>query len=121
MDRFRWAERHDGLIDTATATAAGQTKRQIARDRKSGKLRTLRRGVSVVGGAPPSWRQAVRAVLLSNPDRVAASHWTAVPLLGGTVDSTIEKIHVITDLEHQVVLEGVTCHRSGLIEDGDLV
>jgi hypothetical protein len=121
MDRFRWAERHDGLIDSATATAAGQTKRQIAHDRKSGKLRTLRRGVSVVGGAPPSWRQAVRAVLLSHPDRVAASHWTAVPLLGGTADSTIEQIHVITDLEHQVMLEGVTCHRSGLLEEGDLV
>ena len=68
MDRFRWAERHDGLITNDTARAAGQTKRQLERDRKAGRLRKVRRGVSVVNGAPPTWRQAVRAVLLSHAE-----------------------------------------------------
>ncbi len=74
-----------------------------------------------MNGAPPTWRQAVRAVLLSNEGRVAASHWTAVTLLGGRMHTEIEQIHVITDLDHQVVLAGVVCHRSGLLEEGDLV
>jgi hypothetical protein len=121
MDRFHWAERHDGLISNETAKAAGQSKRQIARDRQSGRLRKVRRGVSVVNGAPPSWRQAVRAVLLTQADRIAASHRTAVVLLGGTADVQADQIHVITDLDHHVLLEGVVCHRSGVLEEGDLV
>jgi hypothetical protein len=121
MDRFRWAERHDGLITKNASKASGQTKRQLERDRQSGRLRTVRRGVSVVSGTPPSWRQAVRAVLLSHPDRIAGSHWTSLALLGGATSNVIDQIHVITDLEHQVVLDGVVCHRSGLLEDGDLV
>jgi hypothetical protein len=121
MDRFRWAERHDGLITNDIARAAGQTKRQLERERQRGRLRKVRRGVSVVGGAPPSWRQTVRAVLLSHPNRVAASHWTARTLLGGGATSSVDQIHVITDLDHQVVLDGVVCHRSGLLEEGDLV
>ena len=36
MDRFRWAERHDGLITNETARAAGQTKRQLEREREAG-------------------------------------------------------------------------------------
>ena len=50
MDQYRWAERHDGLITNDTAREAGQTKRQLERDRKSGRLRKVRRGVSVVNG-----------------------------------------------------------------------
>lgn len=121
MDRFRWAERHDGLITNETARAAGQTKRQLERERQVGRLRNVRRGVSVVNGAPPSWRQAVRAVLLTHVDRVAASHWTALPLLGGSASADLDEIHVITDLDHQVVLDGVVCHRSGVLEEGDLI
>jgi hypothetical protein len=121
MDRFRWAERHDGLITNDTARAAGQTKRQLEREREAGRLRSVRRGVSVVGGAPPSWRQAVRAVLLSSCEGVAASHRTALALLGGGASAESDHIHVITDLDHQVMLEGVISHRSGVLEAGDLV
>ncbi|MEY2582661.1 MAG: hypothetical protein QOE09_2510 [Ilumatobacteraceae bacterium] len=121
MDRFRWAERHDGLITNVTAKRAGQTKRQLERDRETGRLRKVRRGVSVVNGAPPSWKQAVRAVLLTREGGAAASHWTALRLLGGGVKTDIGEIHVITDLGHQIVLEGVVSHRSGILEEGDLV
>lgn len=121
MDRFQWAERHDGLITNDTARAAGQSKGQLERERKSGRIRTVRRGVSVVNGAPPSWRQAVRAVLLSRDGSIAASHWTGHTLLGGGANVEIDHIHVITDLGHQVLLDGVVCHRSGILEQGDLV
>jgi hypothetical protein len=33
----------------------------------------------------------------------------------------IDRIHVITDLAHRVVLDGVVSHRSGILEEGDLV
>ncbi|HVE19322.1 MAG TPA: hypothetical protein VNB52_09560 [Ilumatobacteraceae bacterium] len=74
-----------------------------------------------MNGTPPSWRQAVRAVLLSHVDRVAGSHWTALTLLDGGTNSEVDKIHVITDLGHRIALDGVVSHRSGLLEEGDLV
>ena len=120
MDRFRWAECHDGLITNVTAKGAGQTKRQLERERESGRLRQVRRGVSVVNGTPPSWKQAVRAVLLTREGGVAGSHWTALTLLGGR-NTDIDQIHVISDLGHPIALEGVVSHRSGILEEGDLV
>ena len=121
MDRFLWAERHDGLITNVAARRAGQTKRQWEQERESGRLRQVRRGVSVVNGAPPSWRQAVRAVLLTREGVVAASHWTAIPLLGGRLNREIDLIHVLSDLAHPTALAGVVSHRSGILEEGDLV
>lgn len=120
MDRFRWAERHDGLITSEKHRLAGQSKGQLERERQNGSLRKVRRGVSVVNGTPPTWRQAVRAVLLSCTGEVAASHLTALTMLGGRASKT-DSIHVISDLAHHVELEGVVSHRSGLIEDGDII
>ena len=120
MDRFRWAERHDGLITTEAARASGQTKRQLQKERDVGRLRQVRRGVSVVNGTPPSWRQAVRAVLLSCGEGVAGSHWTASTLLGSPLRD-VDLVHIIADLKRQVVMDGVVCHRSGLIEEGDVI
>jgi very-short-patch-repair endonuclease len=120
MDRYRWAERRDGLITNDVASRTGLSKHQREAERTAGRLRQVRRGVSVVNGAPPSWRQAVRAVLLSCGDHVAASHLTAITLLGGD-GSDSDLIHVIADLVHQVRMEGVIAHRSGLLEDGDIV
>jgi hypothetical protein len=120
MDRFHWAERHDGLITSSADREAGRTKRQLERDRKVGRLRTVRRGVSVVNGTPPSWRQAVRAVLLSH-DEYSGSHWTALTLLGSAPSSISDFIHVIAETGHRITLDGVVGHRSGLLEDGDLI
>jgi hypothetical protein len=120
MDRFRWAERNDGLITTEAGRESGQTKRQLAHERASGRMRQVRRGVAVVNGAPPTWRQAVRAVLLTCGDHVSASHCTGLVLLGGAASSISDHIHVISDLAHRVTLEGVIGHRSGVLEDGDI-
>ncbi len=120
MDRYRWAERNDGLMTTEVAKASGRSKRQLQVDREADRLRPIRRGVSVVNGAPPSWRQAVRAVLLSCVDLVAASHWTSLTMLGGDGRAS-DQIHVIADLACQVTMEGVISHRSGLLEEGDII
>jgi hypothetical protein len=120
MDRFHWAERHDGLITSTADRDAGRTKRQLERDRKVGRLRKVPRGVSVVNGVPPSWRQAVRAVLLSHDGYAAGSHWTALTLLGTAPSTISEFIHVIADTPHRISLDGVVGHRSGVLEEGDV-
>ena len=83
MERFRWAENHDGLITARVMRADGRDRGAVQQDRRAGRVRTVRRGVVAVNGAPPTWHQAVRAVLLSSGREVAASHVTAERLLGG--------------------------------------
>lgn len=120
MERFRWAERHDGLITTGVMRADGQRRGARQQDRRSGRTRLIRRGVVAVNGAPPTWRQAVRAVLLSSGRQVAASHATALRLLGGRRLDT-DVIEVLSPMARQVRLEGVRAHRSGILEPGDVI
>jgi very-short-patch-repair endonuclease len=77
--------------------------------------------VAVVSGTPPTWRQAVRAVLLACGDHVAASHSTALVLLVREQRPSDEHIHVIAGLAHRIELDGVIAHRSGVIEEGDVI
>jgi very-short-patch-repair endonuclease len=121
MDLYAWAARHDGLITTDVAQEAGMSARQIERAVAIGRLRRLREGVLVVAGAPPTWRQQVRAVLLSLPETVAGSHGTAVRLLGGSSEFEDGTINVLGPLPKQIRLEGVTAHRSGLLMPEDIV
>ncbi len=115
----QWAERHDGLIPNEMARRAGLSQDQIDRRRKSGRYRKERRGVSAVAGAPRTWMQAVRAVSLACGRDVLIAFGTAARLLGAPVrdDGTI---HVLASLYRPVALDGVTSHRSGLLEPGDL-
>jgi hypothetical protein len=76
--------------------------------------------VVAVNGSARSWRQEVRAVLLSCGDEVAAAHLTALRMLDGPRFDG-EGIHVLGVLLRQVRLEGVVSHRSGVIEDGDII
>ncbi|MFN8024444.1 MAG: hypothetical protein U0Q03_23155 [Acidimicrobiales bacterium] len=100
--------------------AAGRSKRSRELDVATGRLRPLRRGVAAVGGAPPTWRQAVRAVLLAAGTDIAASHATAIRLwLGVRLDD--RTIHVTGRLGRQIVMDGVVGHRSGQLLDGDVV
>jgi hypothetical protein len=80
----------------------------------------VRRGVVAVNGSPRTWRQEVRAVLLACGDHVAAALLTAVRLMDGP-RFDVDVIQVITSLDRQVRLEGVDSHRSGTIEDGDII
>ncbi len=119
MERFRWAERNDGLMTSAVMRADGRSPRAQQVDRLAGRHRPMRRGVVAINGTPPTWRQAVRAVLLAAGKTVSASNETALRLLGGGRVET-DTIHVIAPIGRQVRMPGVTSHRSGQLEPGDV-
>lgn len=116
----QWAESHDGLVTHSIASAAGLSPQQIARRRASGRLRPIRRGVSAVGGAPPTRRQAIRAVALTVPSCVCISHEAAAWLMGAPCPID-DEIHVSGPLAQVVRLPGVRAHRTGTLEEGDIV
>jgi hypothetical protein len=119
MDRHAWAEKRDGLMTNEVLASSGRSKRGRERDRSAGRTRAVRRGVVAVGGSPRTWQQAVRAVVLAAGHDVAASNETALRLLGG--ERFDSDIHVIAGLARQVTMSGVVAHRSGTIEEGDIV
>lgn len=119
MDLEKWAARHDALIGPDAAEAAGLTNRTARHRATTGRYLRLRRGVYAINGAPPSWLQAVRAVILAHPD-LAASHDTAQRLLGGVPLELVDLIHVTGSSADRCRLEGVVGHRSRTLEPGDL-
>jgi hypothetical protein len=72
----------------------------------------------VINGAPETWRQAVRAVLLAHAGLVA-SHESALRLLGGQRPAWGDAIHVSGDMRAQVRLPGVVGHQSGTFSPND--
>jgi hypothetical protein len=75
--------------------------------------------VYAVGGAPPTWFQAVAAAVLSSGPQTWVSHETAGALwsLPGVTD---DAIHVVTGLARQVRMAGVRGHRSGAVFSADV-
>lgn len=120
MDLYRWAARHDALISESLAIESGVTRRHLQGEIAAGRLDRIRPGVLAVRGAPPTWRQQVRAVLLASTVGAAGSCQTALRLLGGSDEYDDEWIHVCTSLEQQVRFEGVVVHRTGLLLPEDL-
>lgn len=120
MDLEQWAERHDGLITRAVARRA-VSERELRTRMSKGIWRSARRGVVAVSGSPRTWRQAVRAVILSCGGRVAASHLTALVLLGGEVPKRLPvMIHVVGRPGRSVRLKGVVHHRSVTVAGDDI-
>jgi hypothetical protein len=120
MDRFRFAERNDGLVTNQVLFADGGTRRSREHEVAIGRLRPMRPGVAAIAGTPPTWRQSVRAVLLASGEDIAASHPTAIRLLLGVrLDDRF--IHVTGPLGRQICLDGVIGHRSGQLAPDDVV
>ena len=116
----QWAERNDGLFTTEVAAAAGLSRQQLARRRASGRSRAMRRGVSAVGGSPPTRWQAIRAVALTIPDDAGLSHEAAAWVLGAPCP-TDDMVHVSGPPSRTIKLDGVRAHRTGTIEEGDFI
>ena len=116
----QWAEGHDGVFSTQLARAAGLSRQQLSRRRASGRARAIRRGVSAIGGAPPTRRQVIRAAALAIPDDAGLSHEAAAWLLGAPCPSD-DMINVIGPLTRSIRLVGVRAHRSGTLDEGDLI
>ena len=124
MNVERRAEGRDGVIAGADARAAGLSKYQVHRRRTTGRWRSVRRDVMVVVGAPPTWRQAVRATVIAAGGGIVASHSTVARLYGVPVDDGTDSadrvIEVLGPLGRGVRLDGVVGHRSGQLPSIDV-
>ena len=124
MNVERRAEGRDGVIAGADARAAGLSKYQVHRRRTTGRWRSVRRDVMVVVGAPPTWRQAVRATVIAAGDGIVASHSTVARLYGVPVDDGTDPadrvIEVLGPLARGVRMDGVVGHRSGQLPSIDV-
>jgi len=105
------ASRQHGLVTREQALEVGMTARQIVRRLQRGRWRPVRRGVYAGGWVPPSWEQAVLAVVLAVGPPCAASHGTAGRLWGLPVPGD-DEIHVRTPGSRRVALDGVVHHRA---------
>ncbi len=114
----RIARQQRGLITREQALAAGLTDGQITARLRRGTWIVIRPDVYGVGGAPPTWEQALLAVTLAVPSY--ASHRTTahLSLLRGFPQP--ERLEVITGYGQHVRLDEVDGHRSRALFDADL-
>jgi very-short-patch-repair endonuclease len=115
----RLARRQHGLVTRQQARAAGASPRQIDHKLGSGQWVAMRRGVYAIGGAPPTWEQAVLAACLATAPS-HASHHTAGRLWGLTHTPASPSIHLVRAPGRFARLGGVTCHRSDHLPAADL-
>src|SRR3954471_2306785 len=72
------AIRQHSLITSANAAVVGLTRNDVRFRTTAGSLEHVRRGVTRVAGAAPTWEQAVLAACLAAGDPVAGSDGTAM-------------------------------------------
>src|SRR5215212_7481417 len=106
----RWAQVQHGLVTREQARSAGFSARQITRRLEAGCWEAVRRGVYSGGWVPPSWEQAVLAVVLAVGRPSTACGATAGRLWGVPIPPQ-PAIDVLTLACRRVRLEGVRQHR----------
>lgn len=122
------AERQDGVASLGQAVGSGVSRRQVRRRRASGRYKRSRRGVVVIAGVPPSWRQRVRIASIAAGEQVVVSHASAARLYGVEKPTSVHRrwrrddafIEVSATLTRHVRLHGVRGHRTGTWEEDDL-
>ncbi|MGQ0805198.1 MAG: endonuclease domain-containing protein [Actinomycetota bacterium] len=112
------AARQHNLVTRAQARGLGFSDLMIRWRVRTGRWRRLRRGVLAVGGAPPTFEQAVMSAVLAGGETAAASHATAAFLWGLPIDAP-DRIEITTVLERRVRIEGVRAHRTGILHEYD--
>jgi very-short-patch-repair endonuclease len=106
--------RQYGLITRTQCIELGMRPHVIDHRLACGRWQAIRPGVYLIAGSPPSWEQAVMAACLAGGVGTVASHTTAARLWG--FDATTQAgIHVMSDRERRIRLEGVVAHRSILL------
>ena len=106
----RWAQHQHGLVTRAQVRAAGLSARQVTGRLERGRWQAVRRGVYAGGWVPPSWEQAVLAVVLAVGQPCAAGGPTAARMWDLPIRPS-EMIHVLTLSHRRVRLEGVQQQR----------
>jgi very-short-patch-repair endonuclease len=110
-------ERQYGLIAHHQAVTAGFSHGQIRRRLRSRQWLPARPGVYAAAGCPPSYEQAVLAVILSIGTALASHEAAAYLSNFACLDE--KALEVSTELSRVVRLEGVVAHRSSLLFDED--
>jgi hypothetical protein len=115
----RRAQRQRGLITHRQALACGMTAETIEHRAQTGAWRTTRHGIYVVGGAPPTWEQALLAVTLPFDD-CWITHGTAARLWDLRHAPQLDAIEALRPYGKSRRLEGVILRRSRVIAPADL-
>jgi hypothetical protein len=76
------AVHHYGVITRQEAASVGLTKRQIEHRVRTGRWQTLRQGVYLIGGVPPTWEQSLYAAVVAAGTTAVASHATSARASG---------------------------------------
>lgn len=111
------ARRQHGLITVEQARALGAGRRSLRTRVQNGAWEPVRNGVLAIGATTRSWEQAVAAVCLEAGAGAYASHRTAARLWGLVERSG--RIEILTHTSRRLRLEGVTAHRSLILDDRD--
>ncbi|HEX5614425.1 MAG TPA: type IV toxin-antitoxin system AbiEi family antitoxin domain-containing protein [Acidimicrobiia bacterium] len=115
---FTTAAGQHGLVTVRQLLEIGMSRESVARRRRTGMLRAVRRGVFAVTSHPTTREQSLLAAVLAAGPTAALSHLSAAGLWG-LVAPEPGMIEVTTVLERSPRLPGVRCHRSGLLVDLD--
>jgi hypothetical protein len=115
----RVARRQYGLLSCVQALAIGYSPKQIRTRLRRGTWTAVRRGVYVIGGAPPSWEQTLLAVTLA-VEECWISHGTAARLRQLRHAPEIGAIEVLRPYGKHRGGEGVIEHRSRIISPADV-
>ena len=115
----RIAAQQLGLLLHAQALNIGYSPRQIRTRLASGAWRLIRKGVYVIGGAPPSWEQTLLAITLPFDD-CWISHGTAARVWALRFAPQTGTIEVLRPFGKHRRIVGVSEHRSRLIVPADL-
>ncbi len=109
---LRLAETQYGHVTTAQARALGVSQRVVHGMTRSGELVSVHRGVHRVAGVAPSWRGDVCAALQAAGGDAAASHSTALRLLGMDRLGAASTIELTMPGLSPTDVPGVTVHRT---------
>lgn len=115
----RVARRQYALLTAAHARRLGFTDEMIRTRLARAQWFEIRRGVYVIGGAPPSWEQSLCAVTLPFDD-CWISHGSGARLWELRNAPEIGLIETLRPYGHRRNVEGVRDHRSRIIVPADL-
>ena len=110
MDRFHWAERHDGLITNDVSRDVESNQASTGHDRKTGRLRNVRRGLGRERGTAVVAPGRFVAVLLSHGDTSLVALTTVLGACG-ELDDRIDPVRSRISITKS--LDGAVCHRLG--------
>ena len=113
------ARRQYGLVSIRQARSAGLSTDAIRNLHERGTWQQVRRGVSVMRGAPRSWEQTVLAAILASGTNAWASHSTVLRLWNFD-RARVSDIEITTLRERRLRIDGVRAHRSRTLEERDL-